>query len=115
MTVKYVVLAEEIADEIKKLKQVLERIKKNLSTLEKGKVENAVYIDSLALNLHSFYTGLENIFENIASKVDGEIPSGESWHTNLLLQMNTLLKDIRPKVISDKILGDLRDLLTFRH
>jgi hypothetical protein len=115
MTVRYVVLAEEIADEIKKLKQVEKRIKKSLASLQKATVERDIYVDSLALNIHSFYTGLERIFENIASKVDGEIPTGESWHKELLIQMSTPLQEIRPQVISESLLSALNELLTFRH
>lgn len=115
MTVRYVVLAEEIENEIQKLKKVESKIQRIVSTLKKGKVEKEIYLDALALTLHSFYTGLENIFENIAAKVDGDIPAGESWHTDLLIQMATTLKDIRPNVISESLAAELRELLAFRH
>lgn len=72
-------------------------------------------MDSIAINLHSFYTGIENIFADIASKVDGELPDGEKWHSDLLRQMATSLTEIRPAVISDKTNESLRDLLAFRH
>jgi len=45
---------------------------------------NALYLDSAALNLHGFYSGLERLFELIARHVDGAIPSGETWHRDLL-------------------------------
>ncbi|NIR51490.1 hypothetical protein GWO43_23210 [candidate division KSB1 bacterium] len=115
MTVRYVVLAEEIADELEKLKKVEKKIFKYLSNLEKGSSPKEIYVDSIALSLHSFYTGLENIFRSIATKVDGDLPTGESWHSDLLIQMSTPLKQVRPNVISETILEHLRDLLAFRH
>lgn len=65
--------------------------------------------------MHSFYTRVEAVFKNIALKVDGEIPTGERWHHDLLEQMRTDLKDLRPTVISDELKGDLKELLAFRH
>ena len=50
-----------------------------------------LYIDSVALNLHSFYTALERIFELIAISIDREKPQGEYWHLELLRQMSTKL------------------------
>ena len=41
------------------------------------------YLDSVALNLHGFYSGLERIFELIAIHVDGSRPEGENWHQTL--------------------------------
>jgi len=47
--------------------------------------------------------------------VDGEVPKGQRWHTDLLAQMTTPLKEVRPKVISEKTKEDLKKLLAFRH
>ena len=35
-----------------------------------------LYIDAAALNLHDFYAGLERIFHQIATTVDGNLPNG---------------------------------------
>ncbi|MBQ9267779.1 MAG: hypothetical protein IJ217_05865 [Clostridia bacterium] len=37
--------------------------------------------------LHSFYNGLENIFEIIAKNIDEKVPSGTKSHQELLHQM----------------------------
>ena len=58
------------------------------------------YIDAAALNLQSFYTGLEKIFTTIASQIDENVPSGSEWHKELLKQMATEIKLIRPPIIS---------------
>ena len=36
--------------------------------------------------LHDFYCGIEKIFERIAIRIDGGLPKGGDWHTELLLQ-----------------------------
>jgi hypothetical protein len=51
---------------------------------QKSTDEQNVYLDSVALNLHSFYSGLEKLFELIAKHIDHSIPEGETWHRDLL-------------------------------
>jgi len=77
--------------------------------------EQEVYIDSVALNLHSIYSGLERIFELIARHVGEKIPSGELWHRDLLKQMSQEQKDIRPAVISTDSFFCLDEMRRFRH
>jgi hypothetical protein len=38
--------------------------------------------------LHSFYTGIEKILTLIAREWDGQMPSSDSWHKDLLKQMS---------------------------
>ena len=59
--------------------------------------EQDVYLDSVALNLHSFYSGLERLFE-IARHIDCSVPEGETWHRDLLDQMACEVADIRPAI-----------------
>lgn len=46
------------------------------------------YLDSVALNLHGFYSGIERIFERLGESIDGRLPKGENWHQALLVQMS---------------------------
>ena len=39
--------------------------------------------DGVALNLHSFYTGAEQVFEDIARSMEANIPAGAEWHRDL--------------------------------
>jgi hypothetical protein len=57
------------------------------------------YWDGVALNLHGFYSGVEQIFEDIARTVDGALPEGGEWHISLLRQMTVELGGLRPAVI----------------
>lgn len=74
-----------------------------------------LYLDSVALNLHSFYSGIERLFEGIATTLDSHLPSGNSWHRALLAQMATAIPNIRPAVISDSTLAVLENYCRFRH
>lgn len=73
------------------------------------------YLDSVALNLHSFYNGLERIFEIIARQLDPSFPSGERWHRDLLEQMTKEIPEVRPAVLSTETQALLDDFLAFRH
>ena len=72
-------------------------------------------MDSVALNLHGFYSGLERIFEKIAASVDGSIPEGANWHQELLHQMSMEIDGIRPAVISSEVKENLEEYRGFRH
>jgi hypothetical protein len=73
------------------------------------------YWDGVALNLHSFYSGAERIFEDIARTIDGNIPSGAEWHIGLLVQMTSESADRRPAVISNDVRNALDEYRGFRH
>ena len=74
-----------------------------------------LYLDSVALNLQSFYSGLERIFELIARGIDLRVPDGENWHLDLLRQMTSDLPDVRPAIISQKSAQRLDEYRRFRH
>jgi len=73
------------------------------------------YWDGVALNLHGFYTGVEQIFEDIARTIDGGLPSGPEWHTSLLRQMTVEIDGLRPAVIAAKTRKSLDEYRGFRH
>jgi hypothetical protein len=71
-------------------------------------------LPALASYLHSFYTGVENVFKQIAQDIDGSFPSGLNSHIILLGQM-AQTTDHRPAVISEELRRQLRDYMDFRH
>lgn len=75
---------------------------------------DAIEISALAAMLHSFYTGIENIFKRISIEIDGGPPRGESWHRELLDRM-TRPSTSRPAVVSASMRDMLRGYLDFRH
>jgi hypothetical protein len=84
--------------------------------IEKCRIENPNPIEIAALGsmLHSFYTGIENIFKRIAIEYDCGVPQGELWHKTLLNSMGTPNSG-RSAVITPDLLPVLREFLNFRH
>lgn len=71
--------------------------------------------DGVALNLHGFYAGIEQVFEDIARTLEGGEPAGANWHQALLLQMASEVADIRPAVIRGDTRQCLDEYRSFRH
>jgi len=106
-------LAARIISELKELSVLAKRAEQGL---KKAKEKNDdYYLDGVALNLHSIYSGLERIFERIATAIDGSIPSGTNWHRELLNQMAIEVPGIRPAVISSDLKEKLEEYRGFRH
>ena len=64
--------------------------------------------------LHSFYTEIEKILKLIAREWDGQMPSSEAWHRELLNQMSVVTA-ARPAVLSSTLIQVLDEFLAFRH
>jgi hypothetical protein len=64
--------------------------------------------------LHSFYTEIEKILKLSAREWDGELPSSNSWHKDLLIQMSAATPK-RPAVVSAALVEVLSEFLAFRH
>ncbi len=73
-----------------------------------------IEISALSAMLHSFYTGIENLFKRVAIHLDQGILQGEMWHSRLLDSMvaPTL---VRPAVITEALRDRLQGYLSFRH
>ena len=106
-------LKDQIAVEEAQLQQLLEL---HEPLLEKCHSEepNAIERSALAVLLHSFYTGVENLFRRVVVEIDGEAPQGDAWHRRLLRQMTQTGKE-RPAVISSELHERLQPYLQFRH
>jgi hypothetical protein len=113
MMKKYLVLTSKIDEELLEIGKLAERALKAWD-LACGKNDD-LYLDSVALNLHGFYTGIEKIFEMIAKNIDGSVPVEDSWHMELLKQMAMEIQQLRPRVIRKETLSLLNDYRGFRH
>jgi len=92
----YQELVERIRGELADLEIIIGRVQRSWVKAQKISGDQDAYLDSVALNLHSFYSGLERIFELIARHIDGSFPKGNTWHHDLLIQMAEDLVDVRP-------------------
>ena len=70
-------------------------------------------LNSVALSLHSFYSGLERIFELIALEIDGGTLGGDAWHAELLWQMLLDMPDMRPAVLQPETASTLDRIAVF--
>ena len=114
MISRYRALAQRIRQENYELERVLAAIQRHWQT-SKTAVDQDAYLNSVALNLHGFYSGLERIFELIAVDLDGIKLGGEHWHIELLRQMTLELPEVRPPVLSRDVAERLDSYRKFRH
>lgn len=113
MNKKYLTLGSHIREELSEIKVSIQRAKKAWSlALSK---DDSLYLDSVALNLHYFYNGLERIFERIAENIDEIKPEGLNWHQQILKQMAMEIPKVRPAVISQDLKEELDKYRAFRH
>jgi hypothetical protein len=73
-----------------------------------------IELSALAAALHSFYTGVENIFKRVAFELDGQTVRGDAWHRELLLRMRTPTAH-RPPLLSEELHDTFNEYLRFRH
>jgi len=98
-------LAERIAAELENIDGVLARVPPaeelpNLSDLE---------LAGVAALIHSFYTGTENIVKQVLQSRGLTLPTGESWHKELIHMA------CEAGVLSDETANGIRQYLAFRH
>jgi hypothetical protein len=107
-------ISKRIHRELADLERTVERA---VRAWEKAPVaiDQDIYLDSAALNLQSFYGGLERLFEQIARHIDGDVPSGEAWHLQLLQQMGHDDPGMRPALLSKDSIIKLNEFRKFRH
>lgn len=106
---------DRIYRELNRLEQATVTVQESLQLAEQRPDEARFFVAAAAFEMHSFYTGLEKIFEVIAKRIDQQLPRESQWHSILLNQMAQEIADIRPAVISDETHLHLRDFLGFRH
>lgn len=107
------ILAARIRSELRELSELVDRAEQGWERAKR--TNDDFYLDGVALNIHGFYSGLEMIFEKIASSIDGSTPSSATWHRDLLDQMSLEVFGVRPAVISTRLKDVLEEYRGFRH
>jgi len=113
MSADRVALSGRIRAELNDLARVVERGTRLFDKAQKSSDQD--WLDGVALNLHGFYAGVESIFEEIATELDGGVPAGADWHRQLLVQMAVDLPSLRPAVITLSTRACLDEYRSFRH
>lgn len=106
-------LIQRISDELAEIERAADRAGEAWARAKT--TGDDLYVDSVALNLHSFYDGIETLFNGIAGSIDGSIPEGHEWHKGLLRQMTMEVPGRRPAVISEVTLSALDEYRSLRH
>jgi hypothetical protein len=109
----FLAVSARISKELNELERVVERCLDIWDQSESSGDDR--YLDGVALNLQSFYTGLERIFHLIVAEVDQSVPSGPAWHQALLRQAATPIPQLRPAIITDVTRDSLDRYRGFRH
>jgi hypothetical protein len=115
MIARWQTLAQRIRMEVTDLEPVVIMVIRHWDYVQSGSPEQAAFVNSVALNLHGFYNGLERIMELIALEMDGGTLGGDAWHTELLRQMTLELPTIRPALWQTAVAHDLDEYRKFRH
>ena len=113
MSQRLLYLTARIREELVELAQIVDRVQEGWQRAQQS--GDDLYIDSVALNLHGFYGGLERLFELIASTIDDNVPKGANWHQLLLRQIASEVPHKRPAVISEGTMKVLEAYRGFRH
>ena len=98
----------------------IEEIENQLAAFEaliiscKSRKPDLIETAALGSVLHSFYTGIERILTLIAKRIDTDLPSGNVWHRELLIQMSKPSNG-RGAVLSQELFTSLMEYLNFRH
>jgi len=103
----------EVQEDLQNLERVAGEMAQLLARMPKE--PTFVEIRAAASMVHDFYTGIERIFERIAIRIDGDIPPGPSWHTDLLRRMEKPFGQVRPAIINHRLALTLLEYLRFRH
>jgi hypothetical protein len=115
MIPRYRVLRERVEAELAEVRRAAGKARQAFDAAEIDSQQATFFLDSVAVNLHGFYSGIERIFEWIARELDGGLPTGSTWHRDLLTQMSLQVDGVRPAVIRSETARRLDAYLRFRH
>ena len=104
MNKKYITLIGRIENELEEIEEIVAKIKNGW---EKYNIKNdELYLDSVALNLHDYYSAFERIFELIANEIDESLPKVISKKSEDKLDEFRGFRHVVRNVYSYKFSGD---------
>lgn len=115
MTARWQALAQRIRMDVDELEHTVSTVMRHWQRAAVASEDQDAFVNSVALNLHSFYNGLEQLMELVAEEMDGGTLGGDAWHAELLRQMVLELPSVRPAVLSADTAQSLDEYRKFRH
>ncbi len=115
MSEKYLELDAEIEGELSLLNELGEALEATVSDLPHDTKHESVYLESIALKLHNFYTDCERVFTRISSEFNGGLPKSHDRHVILLRKMTFDIEGVRPAVLTRETASLLDEYRAFRH
>ena len=110
---KFLLLKADIDREMSQVERLLDESRSDLRGV--GGMPSRLEVRGVASVLHDFYSGVERVFERIAVELDGELPRGGDWQSQLLNRMEEEVEGVRPRVLTPDLAERLRPFLRFRH
>ena len=105
---------------IQKITFEIEQIDENMDAsqplLDLCKTKEPDFVEKcgIAMILHSFYNGIENILLIIIKNTDSNLPNGLKWHKDLLYKAFEQTEN-RSKIFREELKMSLNEYLRFRH
>ena len=98
------------------IEQIDELITDSSPAFELCKIREPDFVEKcgIALILHSFYNGIENILSLIMKNRDGVLPVGTRWHKELFVKAFAKTEN-RSQILREELHVGLNDYLQFRH
>ena len=112
---RFAILAGRIRQDLTEIERIVARAERAVLAARQHDVNQDLFVDSAALNLHDAYSSIERLLEQIASSVDQSVPSTHDWHRELLKQMTVEVPGLRPQVLSGTTTTALDEYRRFRH
>lgn len=104
---------ERVTDELQSLDEELSAIAPLRAKLRQTDPD-PIELRAAATTLHAFYNGVERLLMHVSRRFDDSIPTGISWHRELLNHAAEATSD-RSAVLSAGLHNELLDYLGFRH
>ena len=76
---------------------------------------HAGHLEACAYELARFYTVFERMLENICEAFENHFERDGDWHEKILTRLSLDLPGLRPALIPENAVGNLRELKRFRH
>lgn len=94
------------------LENIVEKISCNLSNFNLEDEKTTVF---LSYELHNFYSGMEDLFKEVAKVFENYVEDAQKFHMELLKRMKLNIEGVRPNLISKTSYKVLNELRKFRH